>query len=75
MTRPTMAEYEIRILGSDGRPSLISEWVHLHLTAAITSAKRMSNGAAFEVWIDGTCVYASKGDVTRTVVKHGPRAA
>jgi hypothetical protein len=75
MTRPTMAEYEIRILGSDGRPNLISEWVHLNLTAAITSAKRMSNGAAFEVWLGGTRVHASKGDLTRIFMNRGPRAA
>lgn len=44
-----MTEYEIRILGSDGRPTLISEWFHLNVNAAINSAKRMANGAAFEV--------------------------
>jgi hypothetical protein len=45
-----MTEYEIRILGADGQPTLISEWVYLNLSAAIISAKRMSNGAVFEVW-------------------------
>jgi hypothetical protein len=30
---------EIRILGSDGRPSLFSEWIHVSLNAAVRSAR------------------------------------
>jgi len=53
-------EYEIRILGGDGRPTLISEWYHLSVKAAIVSARRMANGAAFEIWSYGACVFARK---------------
>lgn len=60
MTKPAMIEYEIRILGSDGCVSVIIEWVHLNLNAAITAAKRMAEAAAFEIWTGGACVYAGK---------------
>ena len=70
-----MTEYEIRILGSDGRPTLISEWVYLNIGAAMTSAKRMSNGAAFEIWTGGECVYAGKNPAARIVRKPDPKAA
>jgi hypothetical protein len=48
MTKQAMTEYEIRILGSDGRPSLFSEWIHVSLNAAVRSAKRMANGATLK---------------------------
>lgn len=70
-----MTEYEIRVLGSDGRPSLISEWVHLNLSAAITSAKRMANGAPFEVWTGGACFYAGEHAAPRILSRPAPKAA
>lgn len=70
-----MIEYEVRILGSDGRPPLISEWVQLNLSAAVTSAKRMANGASFEIWTGGVRVYAGKHLAPRIERKRGPKAA
>jgi hypothetical protein len=66
-------EYEVRILGGDGRPILISEWVHLNVNAAINSARRMANGAAFEVWTGGSCVYLHRA--TLAIPPKPPRQA
>jgi hypothetical protein len=63
------------MLGSDGRPTLLSEWVHVSLSAAVTSAKRMSNGAAFEIWTGGARVYAGKHPASRVLSKPDPKAA
>jgi hypothetical protein len=49
-------EYEIRILSSQGAPSLIIAQMHLSDEAAIQSARRMSLGAQFEVWRDMECI-------------------
>ena len=70
-----MIEYEVRILGTDGRPTLISEWVHLNVTVAINSAKRMANGSAYEVWAGGSCVYAHPLNETRPTKPGASRAA
>jgi hypothetical protein len=75
MTKQAMTEYEIRILGSDGRPSLFSEWIHVSLNAAIRSAKRMANGATFEIWIDGARIYTSQHATSHVFGKHNPKAA
>lgn len=70
-----MLEYEVRILGTDGRPTLVSEWVHLNIKAAINSAKRMANGSAFEVWADGICVYARPLSTSQPPKPDASRAA
>jgi hypothetical protein len=70
-----MTEYEIRILGGDGRPSLFSEWIHVSLNAAVRSAKRMANGSTFEIWIGGARVYTGKHAAPRIMSKPDPKAA
>jgi hypothetical protein len=57
----SMENYEIRILRSDGSPSLITERKYLNSAAAITGAKLLANGRRFEVWNDDYCVYDHSG--------------
>lgn len=52
-----MGEYEIRILNDDGTVARITCEFQLTDTAAITSARRLAKGAAFEVWFGGKRIY------------------
>jgi hypothetical protein len=52
-----MAEYHIRILKPDGRPTLITAIYQFSKDAAICWAQKLANGRRFEVWREMECVY------------------
>lgn len=54
-----MHEYEIRLLTSTGRPSLITVEMQLTDAAAIRSGKRLARGTQFEVWRGDQRIFCS----------------
>ena len=52
-----MHEYEIRVLQSDGRSTLITSELHLDDHSAIRSARKLANGKGVEVWRGIECIY------------------
>ena len=57
-----MHEYEIRIVNSDGIPSLLMVSAQLNANMAIRAARKMANGQPFEVWRGSECVYGIADD-------------
>jgi len=49
-------EYEIRILQSDGSPSILTAQIYLSDQSAIQAARRMALGRQFEVWRGMECI-------------------
>jgi hypothetical protein len=60
----SMSEFEIRILNSDGSPSVMTTLNLFSTQSAVGSALRLARGRPFEVWREGRCVYCSLAGIS-----------
>lgn len=63
-----MHNYEIRILRNNGSTSLAVRHRHLDDNAAIRSARKLAQGARFEVWRGLHCVYGIEAVHSETAI-------
>jgi hypothetical protein len=54
-----MESYEIRVMSSDGQPSLVFNQQYPTIKAAVAAGFRLSRGKPFVVWTEDRCVFAS----------------
>jgi hypothetical protein len=57
--RPPMQEYEIRVLGRTGRPSIVMVELQMTDEAAIQTAEKVAKSSQFEVWCGSERIFCS----------------
>ena len=62
-----MNEYEIRVMGRDGKTRLIYYARHLDDLAAFQAAKEIADGQTFDLWRGMDCVFAGQVSVYQMV--------
>ena len=63
-----MKEFEIRVLRQDGITEAVIGIAKLDNYSAARAGRRFANGAPFEIWHEGKCIYAATAP-QRTILK------